>query len=773
MVKMSLALDPFKAISDWVFNAIGVWLYNTIGHIIISLLDWLQSIFRGLAGLEGMKINGQAVNGEGQESYDIAYWLISTDIIMDIFWSMVLFSVFLLIIMTILAIIRNTYEEKQKPVWDIIMASFKGLVGFIIVPAFAVVGLMFSNVILKAVDAGTSFGNSTKMSTNLFMSSAYDANLLRQDDIDDCRKEFKNIVNKTNFEDYEDVGTYYAEIDTLTLDDFELLATKLDNAFTAEKIKTNLGVTLTAQRSMSVSICYSLFNINYIILLAGGCTLIGVFFKMCWGMVSRIFKLCFDFVLIPVVHAMMPFDNGNAIKSWKGDFVKNVTMAYGTVGAINLYFSILPIVNNIEFNNGGIQSWGLFASIFRLMISIVGVFSANGIIKTVNGWFGVGDVLSEGESAFKTFQGGLKSIKGGFGVKDKIKKGTKAAMNMHGAYLGGRQAAGKAGGNKFWGGIQGAFGQTSWGKNMSEMNWAKNVNEAKKKGGEAYNDARLYGFGLNKDLLSANTDAFDSRKAKLDLQKNLANFDKRTAGMEDKPKLKELYEMEDMKAILSNGGYNIDGMSSTEYLNKTAGMESKNNKNREGQQKLDAFVSAKENQRVAFHSARSLGVSEDDIRKFLAGDTSILNKKSQEQIDALKDIVSAKVVAEEQVKEAAIYLSKTRGLAGSLSGKKEEDLRKMDSADLAEKMASAYKMKMDSNNSTNDLSRVAGILEAEISQAEVDIKERKDKQEASVAEIKELMDKYYRGDITKKNDKNYDADIKKIKQILEARSKMK
>lgn len=528
MVKMSLTLNIVKDISDWIFNAIGTLLYNTIGRIIILLLDWMQSMFRGLAGLEGMKINGQAVNGEGQESYDLAYWLISTDIIMDIFWSMVLFSAFLLIIMTILAIIRNTYEEKQKPVWDIISSSFKGLLGFIIVPAFAVLGLMFSNVILRAVDAGTSFGNSTKMSTNLFMSAAYDANKLRQDDIDDCRKAFKSIVDETNFEEYEDVGTYYAQVDTLTMDDFDLLATKLDDAFTAEKIKNNNGWILTPATAINVGKCYNVFNINYIVLLAGGCTLIGVFFKMCWGMISRIFKLCFDFVLIPVVNAMMPFDNGNAMKSWKGDFVKNVTMAYGTVGAVNLYFSILPIVNNIEFNNGGVQSLGLFGSLFRLIISIVGVFSANGIIKTVNGWFGVGDVLAEGENALKTFQGGMKSIKGGFGAKDKIKKGLKAGMNIHGAYLGGRQAAGKAGANKFLGGLKGAFGQTGLGKGMSELSLAKNVNEGRKKGAETYNNARLY-RGANKDFWHANTDNFDTRQAELDLEKAGGQFSKKYA----------------------------------------------------------------------------------------------------------------------------------------------------------------------------------------------------------------------------------------------------
>lgn len=529
MAKMSKMLSIGSWVVDGVTSLIGEVLYNTIGRIIILLLDWLQSIFRGLAGLEGMRIDGVAVNGEGQESYDLVFWLVRTDIIVEIFWSMVLFAVFLLIIMTVLALIRNTYEEKQKPVWDIISASFKGLLGFIFVPLFAILGLAFSNIILQAVDAGTSFGNSTKMSTNLFMSAAYDSNRLRQEDIDKCREAFESIVDKTNFEDYEDVGTYYANIGTLTLSDYNnVLARKLDDAFTAEKlVKTNTGDTLSPYTAFQVNVCYDTWKMNYIILLAGGCTLIGVFFKMCWGMIGRVFKLCFDFVLIPVVNAMMPFDNGNAMKSWKGDFVKNVTMAYGTVGAVNLYFSILPIVNKIEFNNGGFQSTGLFNSIFKLMISIVGVFSANSIIKTVNGWFGVGDVLAEGDSTFKAFQGGMKSIKSGFGVKDKVKKGAKTAMSMQGAFLGGMKASNAKGMKAFGAGLMGAFSQTNAGKTMQELNWVKNVNEGKKKGGDAIKEARIYSPSTARDLWSTGTDATDKRTAMMDLEKAGKGFSKK------------------------------------------------------------------------------------------------------------------------------------------------------------------------------------------------------------------------------------------------------
>ena len=639
-----MLLDIGSWIVEKITSLIGNVLYKTIGQIIILLLDWLQSIFRGLAGLEGMRIDGVAVNGEGQESYDLAYWLISTDIIMDVFWSMVLFAAFLLIIMTVLAIIRNTYEEKQKPVWDIISASFKGLLGFIIVPAFAVLGLMFSNVILRAVDAGTSFGNSTKMSTNLFMSAAYDANRLRQEDVDDCRKAFEDIIDKTNFEDYEDVGTYYANIGTLTLSDYNnVLARKLDDAFTAEKlVKTNTGDTLSPYKCYQVHTCYNTWEINYIILLAGGCTLIGVFFKMCWGMIGRVFKLCFDFVLIPVVNAMMPFDNGNAMKSWKGDFVKNVTMAYGTVGALNLYFSILPIVNKIEFNNGGLQSTGFFNSIFKLMISIVGVFSANSIIKTVNGWFGVGDVLAEGDSTFKAFQGGMKSIKSGFGVKDKLKKGAKTAMSMQGAFLGGMKASNAKGMKAFGAGLMGAFSQTNAGKTMQELNWVKNVNEGKKKGGDAIKEARTYSPSTARDLWSTGTDATDERIAILDLEKAGKGMSKQygemeaklstlTPGTEDYKKLEKrlIKAKANDPAIqrLKNGGQQItvngETKKITAFEDEVTERESDLSKAETGQQSVEAYGAAKSSYASKQMSLSKVGgFDSNKFEKYVRGEIS-------------------------------------------------------------------------------------------------------------------------------------------------------
>lgn len=776
MTKTSMLLNFGQDIIEYITGFFGDFLYNTIGHIIILLLDWLQSIFRGLAGLEGMKINGQSVNGVGEDSYDIVYWLIGTDIIMEIFWSMILFSAVLLIIMTIIALVRNTYEEKQKPVWDIISSSFKGLLGFIIVPAFAVVGLMFSNVILRTIDAGTSFGNSSMMSTNLFMSAAYDANKLRGETVTDCEKAFKQIVDKTNFESYKNVQSYYDGIGTLTLQDYHnTLAPLLDEAFTGGQLKRGSSDVLTPQDTIDVKICYATFEINYLILLAGGCVLVGVFFKMCWGMIGRIFKLCFDFVLIPVVNAMIPFDGGNAMKSWKGDFVKNVTMAYGTVGILNLYFSILPVVNDIQFNNGGLQSTGFFSAIFKLILQIVGIFSASSIMSTVNGWFGVGDVVSAGDSTFKAFQGGLKSIKSGFGVKDKAKKATKKAMAIQGAYLGGRKASNAKGLKAFGAGLLGAFGQTEMSKTLTDLNWAKNVNEAKKKGAESYNDSRIYGAGLNSDLWSRETNAYDAAKSRVETQKSLANFAKSNSGLNESDPgdlsvlQKRFMETAEGKAMIDFGGFNIGGKTSTEFQNELQKEQGEREKFQKGTTAVQQLYDAMKARQTAYQAARASGVRNNDIRAFLRGDNSVLAGKTDEQRRALQEALDAQnSIYSDSLKDAAVFLGKQGILTGpSLVGKTEETLRQMNSDALVHALTSDFGLDMGATSGdtlAGELQNLVNDMNAKA--VAIDAKEKQLKSETY--KQKQLLDKYYKDPTTLT-----DAEKKQVKLLLAAIAKKK
>lgn len=510
--------------------------------IILRIMDWIQGIFRSLAGLEAINIDGQLIN-DGDEKIDIVFYLIQTDLVQDIFWSMITFSLILMFLMTGLAIIRNAYQEKPKPIGNIVGNVFKGLIGMILIPIVCLTGLMFGNIILQAVDAGTSYGNSPAMSTHLFICSAYSANIAREKDsdggdwfngLDDREENFIELIQTTNFGDYlNDNGasnyntTSSSTVSSWEESDWEEIADHIDNAFTGGFIKQGKD-TIDIYDPYDLNVAYSMRKVNFLILIVGGCIIIGFLFKMCFGLILRMFKLIFDFVLIPVVMAMMPFDDGSASKSWKSDFVKNTTMAYGTVGALNLYFSILPIVNYIKLENGG-----LFSSVLKLVMVIVGLFSAEKIISTVNGWFGGGDLLAEGKSAYETFKGGM----------NKVTSPAKKALGVTGKFVGagaqGWKAAKADGKSKFGAFMKGGLSATAgdWaGKKVGESSFFKGKSEGEK----TYKDQQAKG-GWTTAFLSD------------DKQKEIAD---KHQMLEEVKKLKK--QLEEIDKAKDNGLYQDD-----------------------------------------------------------------------------------------------------------------------------------------------------------------------------------------------------------------------
>ncbi|MBQ8431097.1 MAG: hypothetical protein IJX26_04105, partial [Clostridia bacterium] len=271
-------------------GAIGNLLWGLF-QIFFYLLDWLQSLFRSLAGLESMNINGQAVNASVDEpAYDIVYYLIGSDIVIDIFVSMIVFGMILLVVMTILAIIRNTYQDKQKPISSFIYDSFKGLLGFLLVPIACIVGLMFSNVILQLVDSATSYGNSTSMSMNLYIACAYDANVLRNGTEEEKLSALNRLIEVTNFEEYDNgvAKTYITnevngDYNALTEEHYDRLADYLDEAFTGGALTyDDNGKTLTiynqGRNNVFVKgVAYKKLSINYFILIVCGSLILGIF----------------------------------------------------------------------------------------------------------------------------------------------------------------------------------------------------------------------------------------------------------------------------------------------------------------------------------------------------------------------------------------------------------------------------------------------------------------------------------------------------------------
>lgn len=128
-----------------------------------SLLDMFQYLIRKLAGLDVYYIDGKAQQGDllvsfirgivGIDDGGAAYSTLST-----VFWSLIIFSVILLVLTTIIAIIKAhyNYDAKKSQPMAIITNSIKALFTMVLVPIVTIFGLYLSEIVLKYLDTLTS-----------------------------------------------------------------------------------------------------------------------------------------------------------------------------------------------------------------------------------------------------------------------------------------------------------------------------------------------------------------------------------------------------------------------------------------------------------------------------------------------------------------------------------------------------------------------------------------------------------------------------------------
>lgn len=684
--QMGLILLSFKrqtlgSALDFLF---GMILY-TPASILYRILDWLQSIFRSLAGLEPITIDGTVVNSgaNGEPQYDIVYYLTRTDLIQDIFFSLLIFSFILIIITTTIALVKNLYQDKQKTPASIIMSAFTSLFMFLFVPIAAVVGLMCTNFILQAVDVATSRGHSTgnnAMATTIFLASAYDANVLRSKSLDECRKNYAWLCDHTNFDTL--VGVPKEMANSLTRDDFDELATEIDHYMGQGMLKDNNGdVTTIYDIHSDLPSFYYISQINWLIMIVGGCVMVYAMFKLCWGLVGRMFKLVIDFVLIPPVIAMIPLDDKKAYNAWKGDFIKNLTLGYGTVAGLNLYFSILPIIRQIKFN--AVFGGGLFDIVFRLFVQIVGLMMVEKTASSIGGWFGSGDLIAEGKATWDAFKEG----------KGKVLKGEKKLIGAYGGFMSGIKTGttGKKGFDKVWsgtkGGVQGLLAGTGLNKDLKDFSFNRNMNEARKAGKDYVLDNITNNHAPD---LWVGDDRSAAAKGKADASKAWGEFLKANPVIADALKdeksdeyktalklaTKKFAATAEGQALINKGGFKIDDdetkgkVTSTEYQNRTEIIKANYEKQNENAQKIDSFryamsdvKRAKQNVMASIGENKTLASIWEQYEKGNTSYDSMLkkfnaNKASKDVIKSLMDYAKSEEDKQKQYRETAIALAK-------------------------------------------------------------------------------------------------------------------
>ena len=181
---------------------------------------------------------------------------------------------------------------------------------------------------------------------------------------------------------------------------------------------------------------YDLWQFNFIVGFAGCIVCATLFVNIIMGLIARLFMCIGLFLVAPPLFGLAPLDGGKAGKSWRENFMKQALMAYGAVVGMNIFFLILPYMNEIDFFNIAIADY--FA---QTLVIIVGLITVKAFIATLSGLIGAADANETGGKiaeevgtvagkATKMTMGAAKfgaklpvnMVRGGLAVKNKIQE---------------------------------------------------------------------------------------------------------------------------------------------------------------------------------------------------------------------------------------------------------------------------------------------------------------------------------------------------------------
>ena len=257
-------------------------------------------------------------------------------------------------------------------------------------------------------------------SGSLFRVAAYNANRVRTSKTTNMSGFLENqIFHNGAFEgeptsDQSDqVETAAEMVDTafansLHLKDGMQLDNTLQGGWSSASYFTNFlcpGVSVFSKFNVgAVWYYYDLWSFNFIVGFGGCIVCVFLFINIILGLISRIFMMLGLFLVAPPLFGLAPLDGGNAGKSWRGKFIGQALMAYGAVVGMNLFFIIMPYINQIDFFNIPIADYFV-----NILVIIVGFITIKAFISMLSSLIGAEDANKTGEGINKEVGGAIKT----------------------------------------------------------------------------------------------------------------------------------------------------------------------------------------------------------------------------------------------------------------------------------------------------------------------------------------------------------------------------
>ncbi len=476
---MKYIIAPFISFIVNLINYFLSIIWYNISLFILNLIDYVQVLFRALAGINDGDI--KLTLSSGGNDGDLLIQLIQSEDVKNVFLSMCIVGVFLLVITTIFQIIKVEYttEGAKNAKGPILNKAFKGLCNMIMIPALCICGVFIGNRVLELLDTATKPDENSTMAGQLFVAAAGDAFYDSKDYevyISSPEPVFATLQLLTQIfpiawnsarDAWGDVDTTTGEAGTAQKDGYTineaLLVTHNFNQDTVESNFSKNADGYSYYNIANVTRYYNISEINYLLLILGGCILIKTLYFTCFGMIVRLYQCGMLFIISPAVIGMTPI-NESGLSKWRSDFIGSAISAYGVVLAMNIYLILVKVLLSITFTFEGTATYyfgaGVMESLLKCVIVIGGALYIEKFSGQIGGYFGAKDALAQGKEMEK-------------GVKDQAKKAvstgiTVAAMatgvggaaisgakGLAGAMKAGSAAAKKDGGSRFLGGLKG------------------------------------------------------------------------------------------------------------------------------------------------------------------------------------------------------------------------------------------------------------------------------------------------------------------------------
>ncbi len=410
------------------------------GTVLLNFLDFVQSLFRKLAGLDPIWYNGiapQAGDGIGIASNDPILLLLTSDIVLQALLGIFIVAIALLFIATIVQMLRVEYtaEGAKNSKGGIIGSALKAIAMFLTVPVVSMLGIFVANRLLAAVDAATNPTNSSSISSAVFVASSSSANRMYLESeaayenpsldeailgwLYDMLSDMTSAEKNPNGVGYVDaasnlnsnVNILGVRATPFTGSDPLEIAKKVDQAFGMKAVNGNdpngkygpskLGNYFDYNNTSMVMAYYDITKINYVILYVAAGFALWMLLNAAFGLILRLYKVAALFIISPPIIALMPISS-KYYDDWRKSFISAVLSAYGVIVTLNVYFIVLEFLRGIQLFDPNATDWFIrqqnyfFNNYTYLLFVLAGMFAFKKLVAALSKLLGIDDTLAEG-----------------------------------------------------------------------------------------------------------------------------------------------------------------------------------------------------------------------------------------------------------------------------------------------------------------------------------------------------------------------------------------